>query len=68
MKNYLDMFINIQNVAMRKKINDLEDKSEVIQAKMERKEKADRIAKRWRMILSALIHIKFVSPKKFKTV
>ena len=67
-KNYFDMFINIQNITMGKKINELKDRSEVIQAKIERKEKADKIAKRWRTILSALINIKFVSPKKFKTI
>ena len=67
-KNYFDMFINIQNITMGEKIKELKDRSEVIQAKIERKEKADKIAKRWRTILSALINIKFVSPKKFKTI
>ena len=69
MKNYFDMFINIQDIALGEKISELEERSmEVIQAKIERKEKADRIAKRCRTILSALIYVKFVSPKKFKTI
>ena len=69
MKNYFDMFINIQDIATGKKVSELEERSvEVIQAKTERKEKADRIAKRCRTILSALIYIKFVFPKKFKNI